>query len=75
VADLAAEFLNRFVYRERKRPAEAEQILRVNVLKAWRNRAARDITRRDAIVLLDRIVDRGSPVMANRVAALLSTYA
>jgi integrase len=72
IGDLADEFLKRFVYRERKRPEEAEQILRANILKPWQHRPVKDITRRDAIVLLDKIVDRGSPVMANRVGALLS---
>jgi hypothetical protein len=72
VGHLADEFLKRFIYRERKRPREAEQLLKVNVLNAWRDRPAAQITRRDAIVLLDQIVDRGSPVTANRVAALLS---
>lgn len=32
---------------------------------------ARDITKRQLIALLDEVVDRGSPVMANRVYALL----
>ncbi len=72
VGDLADEFLRRYVYLERKRPEEAEQAIRANVLKRWKNRPAKSITRRDAILLLDRIVDRGSPVMANRIAALLS---
>jgi hypothetical protein len=62
VGDLADEFLKRFVYRERKRPEDAEQVIETNILKPWRQRPAKDITRRDAIVLLDRIVDRGAPV-------------
>ena len=32
----------------------------------WAGRRIQDITRRDVIELLDGIVDRGSPVMANR---------
>jgi integrase len=72
VGDLAAEFLRRYVYVERKRPEEAEQAIEANILKHWRHRPARTVTRRDAVLLLDKIVDRGSPVMANRTAALLS---
>jgi integrase len=71
VGDLAQEFLKRYVYIERKRPKEAEQVLEANVLKTWRTRSAGRITRRDAVLLLDQIVDRGAPIMANRVAALL----
>ena len=36
------------------------------------NRKARDVTRRQLIALLDAIVQRGAPVTANRVHALLS---
>jgi integrase len=72
VGELAAEFLRRYVQRERKRPLEAEQTIEANILNAWRHRPAKRITRRDGVLLLDKIVDRGSPVMANRVGALLA---
>jgi integrase len=72
VGDLAEEFLRRYVHRERKRPEAAEQAIKANILKPWRHRQAKSITRRDGVLLLDKIVDRGSPVMANRVAALLA---
>lgn len=71
VGELAEEFLKRYVYRERKRPADAARTIEADILKHWRNRPARAITRRDGVLLLDRVVDRGAPVMANRVAALL----
>jgi len=71
VGDLAEEFLKRYVYRERKRPEEAARTIEQNILKHWRGRPARGITRRDGVLLLDKVVDRGAPVMANRVAALL----
>jgi integrase len=72
VGDLAAEFLRRYIYLERKRPEEAEKAIAANILKHWKHRTAKSITRRDGVLLLDRIVDRGSPTMANRVAALLA---
>jgi len=72
VGELAAEFLRRYVQRERKRPDEAEQTIERNILKHWRHRPAKGITRRDGVLLLDKIVDRGAPVMANRVSALLA---
>jgi integrase len=46
--------------------------LEANVLSAWRHRDARTIKPREVIELLDPIVERGSPVMANRVASILS---
>ncbi len=72
VADVAKEFIERYLRRERKRPEEAERTLEANILKYWRHRPAKSITRRDGVLLLDKIVDRGKPVMANRVAALLA---
>jgi integrase len=71
VGELAEEFLKRYVYRERKRPEDAARTIEQDILKHWRHRPARAITRRDGVLLLDKVVDRGAPVMANRVAALL----
>jgi integrase len=41
------------------------------VLPAWGRRKAKDITRRDAIALLDGIVARGAPIAANRTLAVI----
>jgi integrase len=38
-----------------------------DVMSAWRGRRIQGITKRDVIALLDRVNDRGSPIMANRV--------
>ena len=46
--------------------AEIKRILERDVVAAWGSRKARTVKRRDVIVLLDSIVDRGSPIMANR---------
>lgn len=69
---LAGEFMERFVRPKRKRPEYAQAILNRDVLPAWRGRDARTIRPREVIDLLDSIVDRGSPVAANRTAAILS---
>jgi integrase len=69
---LASEFMERYVRPKRKRPEYAQAILDRDVLPAWRARDARSIKPREVIELLDSIVDRGSPVTANRTAALLS---
>lgn len=42
--------------------------------RPWLNRPMRSITRRDAQDLLDGIVERGSPIMANRMHAYLSAF-
>jgi integrase len=71
---LAHEFYHRHVVKERKRrrPAYVKRVLNADVLPQWSDRDARTITSREVIELLDKIVDRGSPVMANRTANILS---
>jgi len=71
---LAHEFYHRHVVKERKRrrPAYVKRVLNADVLPSWNDRDARTITSREVIELLDKIVDRGSPVMANRTANILS---
>ena len=46
---------------------ENQRLIDRNILPAWGRRPIASITRRDVIALLDSIVDRGSPVAANRV--------
>jgi integrase len=71
VAELVEEYLEKWA-RPRKRSAtEDERQLRKDVIPAWSTRKAKDITRRDVIALLDRIVDRGSPIAANRALAVI----
>ncbi|EQD32030.1 phage integrase family protein, partial [mine drainage metagenome] len=55
----------------RKRPEKAEWLLRRDILREWKDRDARTITPREVVDLLDSIVDRGAPVLANRTARIL----
>jgi integrase len=55
----------------RKRPREAVRLLRVYVATPWATRPVRDLVKRDAVLLLDKIKAR-APVMANRIHALAS---
>ena len=48
---------------------EAERIFRKHVLPVWGEKQVQDIARRDVIELLDRLVDAGKPVLANRTLA------
>jgi len=50
---------------------EEKRILEKDVVPKWRSRKAKDIKRRDVIVLLDTIVERGSPIMANRTLGVI----
>lgn len=55
----------------RKRPDEAERLLTANVVSVLGKSKAKDVTRRQVVELLDDIVDRPAPVLANRVYALM----
>ncbi len=71
VNDIAEEYLDKWA-RPRKRSAgEDERILRKDVLPAWGTRKAKDIRRRDVILLLDKIVERGAPIAANRTLGII----
>lgn len=68
--ELAAVYLERYA-KERKRSwREDERIINRELLPFWTSRKAAELRRRDVIELLDRIVDRGSPIQANRVLAV-----
>jgi hypothetical protein len=74
MAAVAQEYLDRHASRT-MRPAtvrEDRRILDREIVPAWRHRRAKQITRRDLIVLLDAIEDRGARVLRNRVAGVLS---
>lgn len=68
---LCSAFMARHVLPFRKRPEYAQRILNSSALKYWKGRDARAITPIEVLEVLDSIVDGGSPVMANRTAALL----
>jgi integrase len=66
---IAKLFIERHCHRSnRPRTArETQRLLDLHVLPRWRGRLVRDITRRDVLDLLDRVVDSGKPIAANRV--------
>ena len=71
IAAIVATFLDRHVRAKTKARSaeETERTFRLHVLPVWGERRIQDITRRDVIALLDRIVDQGSPIAANRTLA------
>jgi integrase len=71
VEDLADAYLEKWARPRKRSAAEDERILRNDVIPAWGRRKAKDIIRRDVIALLDRILDRGSPIAANRTLAVI----
>ena len=72
VKDLAGEYLNRWAKPRKASWQEDERFLEKEILPAWGQRKAKSITRRDIHTLLDGIIERGSPVTANRTLSLLN---
>jgi integrase len=78
--DLLSSHLDRFYERHVKpnntarTAAEVMRALDKDVRSAWGERRVQDITRRDVIELLDRIVDRGKPIAANRALAYMRRF-
>lgn len=69
--ELVEEYLEKWA-RPRKRSAkEDERMLRKDVIPAWGNRKAKDITRRDILALLDSLLERGATTTANRTLAVI----
>jgi integrase len=69
IENVVAQFIERHCKRS-NRPRtvqETGRLLRLHVLPRWRGRTVQDITRRDVLDVLDRVVDNGTPIAANRV--------
>jgi len=71
VAALVKEYAEKHVRVKQRGWKEEERVLNVNVLPFWKDRSVRELTRRDVRALVAPIVDRGSPIMANRVLAVV----
>lgn len=70
VSNLIDEYLKRHAPKKRTGDQD-KRTLEVEIRPVWGERKAKDITRRDIVLLLDDIVDRGAGVMANRTLALV----
>jgi integrase len=71
VSDIASQYLTLYAKVQKKSWRDDARLLHREVLSHWGHRKAFDITRRDVLVLLDQIVQRGAPIQANRVLALI----
>jgi integrase len=76
VEAVVAEFIERHVRRSNK-PSTAKEYVRLldkEIVEPWRGRRLSDVSRRDVNWLLDKVVERGAPVAANRVLAILRKF-
>jgi integrase len=68
---LVEEYIEKYSKLRKRSWKEDERILNKDVVARWGKRKAQDITRRDIILLLDEIVDRGALIQANRTLATI----
>jgi integrase len=71
VAKLCEEYIEKWAKPRKKSWENDERALNTDVIPTWGKIKAKDIRRRDIVLLLEGVVKRGSPVMANRLRALL----
>lgn len=67
VEEVCALFVERYAKPKNKSWKATERILKVEVIPHWTKRPIDTITKRDVIELIDRVVDRGCPTLANRL--------
>ena len=67
---LSASFIDRYCKPRNRAWAEVERQFKVEINPKWGDRRAQEIGKRDVLDLLDRIVDRGSPVSKSRLRHL-----
>lgn len=70
------EFVSRYVEVKNSQSYidETKRIIEADLKPAWKQKLIKAVTKRDVLRMLDGIVDRGAPIMANRVRALLSKF-
>jgi len=70
-SELAAEYIEKHAKPNKRSWKEDQRMLYNDVLPYWSFLKANKIKRRDVIVLLDTVLERGAEVLANRVLALV----
>jgi integrase len=68
---VVSQFIERYAKAHTRDWAESRRLLDRNVIARWQGRKLSQIGRADIHNLLDAIIDRGSPIAANRVFAQL----
>lgn len=71
VNNLINEYLEKWAKPRKRSWKEDERILKKDVVPLFGDRKAKDLTKRNIIVLLDTVLERGSPIAANRTLAVV----
>jgi len=71
VNELAEEYIEKWAKPRKRSWKEDERMLKSDVLPFIGRKKAADVTRRDIILILDAVVERGAPISANRTLAVV----
>lgn len=71
IETLVDEYLERHAKPNKRSASEDERILKKDILPRWGKMKAKSIGKKDVIELLDAILERGSPIIANRTLACI----
>lgn len=69
--ELAAAYLERYAKKRKRSWKKDEKAIERDLTPAFGNRKAKSIKRQDVVHLLERIVERGAPIQANRTHEIL----
>src|SRR6266567_1006717 len=67
VADLVKEYIEKHALKFKRSWKEDKRLLDIEIVPTWGTRKVTEITKRDVTLLLEKIVDRGTPAMSNQV--------
>ncbi|MER8902274.1 integrase arm-type DNA-binding domain-containing protein [Mesorhizobium sp. C277A] len=67
-------FIARYCKPRNRSWKEVERQFKIEINPHWGKKGVHDITKRDVLDLLDAVIDRGSPVTANRIFATLRRF-
>jgi integrase len=71
---VVAEFIERYAKPRNRTWPETERLLTKADIAPWQDRNLRSISRQEILTLLDRMVERGAPIQANRLVAALRRF-
>jgi len=69
IDDLIDEYIEKWAKPNKRSWKEDKRILYYDIKTAWGKRKANEITKRDIILMLEKIMERGAPIAANRTLA------
>ena len=71
VNDLIEEYLEKWAKPRKRSWREDERILKKDIAPTIGRHKAKDVTKKEVLLILDQVINRGSPIAANRTLAVI----